>query len=65
MNTGGTLNVLEACRRNHVKSALTSPATVYGASKLVGEHYALACFRCYWPTTTVFRSFNNYGPRAH
>jgi UDP-glucose 4-epimerase len=47
------------------EDSLTSPATVYGASKLAGENYAIAYFRCYGFPTTVFRIFNNYGPRAH
>jgi UDP-glucose 4-epimerase len=41
------------------------PTTVYGASKLAGEHYALAYGRRYGMDTTVLRIFNNYGPRSH
>lgn len=41
----------------------TSPTTVYGASKLAGERYAIA----YWHTAglpvVVARPFNTYGPR--
>jgi UDP-glucose 4-epimerase len=44
---------------------LTQPTTVYGASKLAGEHYALAFTECFGLDTTVLRIFNNYGPRAH
>lgn len=39
--------------------------TVYGASKLAGEHYSNAFNRCYGLDTTILRLFNNYGPRAH
>jgi UDP-glucose 4-epimerase len=86
VNAEGTLNMLEASRRNRVKrffyistsevygmtpsfpiteDSLTSPNTVYGASKLAGENYSIAYFRCYGLSTAVFRIFNNYGPRAH
>ena len=43
----------------------TNPLTVYGASKLAGEHYTNAFHECYGLETTVLRIFNNYGPRAH
>lgn len=43
----------------------TFPLTVYGASKLAGEHYASAYRVCYGLDTKVLRVFNNYGPRAH
>lgn len=43
----------------------TNPLTVYGASKLAGEHYTNAFYECYQMPVTVFRIFNNYGPRAH
>ncbi len=43
----------------------TNPITVYGASKLAGEHYTNAFNECYNLSTTVLRIFNNYGPRAH
>ncbi len=39
------------------------PMTVYGASKLAGEHYALACQRTYDLPVSVVRPFNTYGPR--
>jgi UDP-glucose 4-epimerase len=41
------------------------PITVYGASKLVGEHYANSFHECYGMDSTVIRLFNNFGPRAH
>ena len=47
------------------EAVLPNPSTVYGASKLVGEHYTNAFYRCYGLATTVLRIFNNYGPRAH
>lgn len=43
----------------------TNPLTVYGASKLAGEHYSKAYLECYNLPVTVLRIFNNYGPRAH
>ena len=41
------------------------PTTVYGASKLVGEHYALAFHQTYNLDALVVRPFNAYGPRSH
>ncbi len=41
------------------------PTTVYGATKLVGEGYALAMMHTYGLETTVIRPFNSYGPREH
>ena len=43
----------------------TIPITVYGSSKLAGEHYTNSYNECYGMDTTVLRIFNNYGPRAH
>jgi UDP-glucose 4-epimerase len=40
-----------------------NPTTVYGASKLAGELYALACWRTYGLPAMVIRPFNTYGPR--
>jgi len=42
-----------------------APVTVYGASKLAGEHYANAYWQTYGLSTIVVRPFNAYGPRAH
>ncbi len=42
-----------------------NPTTVYGASKLAGEKYALAYFYTYGLPVTVIRPFNTYGPREH
>jgi UDP-glucose 4-epimerase len=39
------------------------PTTVYGASKLAGELYALAFHRTYALPVCVVRPFNTYGPR--
>lgn len=47
------------------ETSLTAPTTVYGASKLAGEHYTLAFLEACGLAATVFRIFNNYGPRAH
>lgn len=44
---------------------VTAPTTVYGGSKLAGEHYTLAYHECFGLNATVLRIFNNYGPRAH
>lgn len=41
-----------------------NPETVYGASKLAGEQYALAYFRTYGFPSMVIRPFNTYGPRS-
>lgn len=46
------------------ENTMTYPTTVYGASKLVGEHYTMS-YRHYGLDVTVTRIFNNYGPRAH
>jgi UDP-glucose 4-epimerase len=39
------------------------PTTVYGASKLAGELYALAHLRSFGLPVVVVRPFNTYGPR--
>jgi UDP-glucose 4-epimerase len=43
----------------------TLPTTVYGASKLAGEQYALAYMRTDELPVTVVRPFNTYGYREH
>ncbi len=43
----------------------TEPTTVYGASKLAGQQYALAYHRTYGMQTMVVIPFNTYGPREH
>jgi UDP-glucose 4-epimerase len=47
------------------EQAATWPTTVYGASKLAGEHYAAAYHGCFGLPVTRVRPFNNYGTRAH
>jgi len=47
------------------ESDSTWPLTVYGSSKMAGEHYTNSYNECYGMDTTVLRIFNNYGPRAH
>jgi UDP-glucose 4-epimerase len=47
------------------ENALPVPTTVYGASKLAGEHYTRAYVKCFGMDASVLRIFNNYGPRAH
>jgi UDP-glucose 4-epimerase len=47
------------------EDTLPMPFTIYGASKLAGEHYTNAYHTCYGLDTTVLRIFNNYGPRAY
>ena len=41
------------------------PLTVYGSSKLAGEHYARSYHECWDLPVVCVRPFNNYGPRAH
>ncbi len=41
------------------------PSTVYGSSKLVGEHYTLAFQQTHGLPAIVARPFNAYGPRSH
>ncbi len=41
------------------------PLTVYGSSKLAGEHYARSYYECYQLPVVCVRPFNNYGPRSH
>jgi UDP-glucose 4-epimerase len=41
------------------------PLTVYGASKLAGEHYARVYAELHGLGAVCVRAFNNYGPRSH
>jgi UDP-glucose 4-epimerase len=41
------------------------PTTIYGASKLAGEHYATAFHRTHALGAVIVRPFNTYGPRSH
>jgi UDP-glucose 4-epimerase len=47
------------------ENATPWPLTVYGSSKLAGEHYARSYFECYGLPVVCVRPFNNYGPRSH
>lgn len=42
-----------------------NPTTIYGASKLAGELYALSYFRTYGLPVVVVRPFNTYGYNEH
>lgn len=54
-----------ACQVPMTEDHPTSPTTVYGASKLAGENYAIAAWRTHGYPTVVVRPFNAYGPRSH
>jgi len=41
------------------------PTTIYGASKLAGEHYVTAFHRTHGLDAVIVRPFNTYGPREH
>jgi UDP-glucose 4-epimerase len=41
------------------------PTTIYGASKLAGEHYTTAFHRTHGLNTVIVRPFNTYGTREH
>jgi UDP-glucose 4-epimerase len=41
------------------------PVSVYGSSKLAGEHYARSYHECWGLPTICVRPFNNYGPGSH
>lgn len=47
------------------EQSTTWPTTVYGSSKLAGEHYSAAFHLCHGLPVVRVRPFNNYGPRAH
>jgi UDP-glucose 4-epimerase len=55
------------CREGRLDETTTvcRPATIYGAAKLAGEHYAKAYWQTYGLPTVVVRPFNTYGPREH
>lgn len=42
-----------------------APTTVYGASKLAGELYAISVMRQFGLSVTIVRPFNTYGERSH
>lgn len=46
------------------ENTLTFPTTVYGSSKLAGEHYTLS-YKHFGLSALVLRIFNNFGPRSH
>lgn len=46
-------------------TTVCKPVTVYGGSKLAGEHYTEAFHHTYGLPTVIVRPFNAYGPRAH
>lgn len=46
-------------------TTVCQPVTVYGGSKLAGEHYTAAYAQTYGLPTVIVRPFNAYGPRAH
>ena len=54
-----------ACEFPIRETTATWPLTVYGSSKLAGEHYARAYFECFQLPVVCVRPFNNYGPRSH
>lgn len=47
------------------ETTATWPLTVYGGSKLAGEHYAHAYYESFGLPVIRVRPFNNYGPRSH
>jgi UDP-glucose 4-epimerase len=49
----------------HETTTVCRPVTVYGGSKLAGEHYTQAYHQTYGMPTVIVRPFNAYGPRAH
>jgi UDP-glucose 4-epimerase len=42
-----------------------APTTIYGASKLAGEHYARVFHGTHGLAAVIVRPFNTYGPRSH
>jgi UDP-glucose 4-epimerase len=53
------------CEPLNETTTVCEPATVYGAAKLAGEHYAKAYWQTYGLPAIVVRPFNAYGPREH
>jgi UDP-glucose 4-epimerase len=47
------------------ETTVTWPLTVYGSSKLAGEHYTRSYGECFGLPVICVRPFNNYGPRSH
>jgi UDP-glucose 4-epimerase len=47
------------------ETTATWPLTVYGASKLAGEHYTRAYHEGFGVPSVCVRPFNNYGTRSH
>ena len=63
VNATGTVEVLEAARRaGNVHVIVASSSSVYGASKLATEGYALAYQESFGLPTLAFRFFNVFGP---
>lgn len=69
-NVTGTLNILEACRRQRVKRVMLSSSNVvyafetpYRASKLMDELYAEVYNKMYGQSVICLRYSNVYGPR--
>lgn len=56
----GTADVVPMPEDYHFK-----PETIYGASKLTGEYYAMVFHRAGWLPCVIARPHNNYGPREH
>ena len=47
------------------ETTATWPLTIYGSSKLAGEHYARSYFESFGLPAVCVRPFNNYGARSH
>ncbi len=56
-----TLSQTRALKEDDLKK----PTTIYGASKLAGEHYTEAFHKTYGLPVVIVRPFNAYGPRSH
>lgn len=70
-NVLGTMNVLEACRRNKARMVYAGSSTadddtalnVYATSKHQGEQLCRTWAKCFGVSTAVARFYNVYGPR--